>query len=114
MEIEIMFTRGSARFEAEDILEARDWLRRLGRSTSTLDHAKNAWRTFAEAMSSEQDIAIFDAVTASISDEFLVSLAAEKAARLTTSATKYAAAPTYVAAEYDTADTGGGGYSKVD
>ena len=114
MEIEIMFTRRSARLEAEDILEARDWFRRLGRTTSTLDRAQNAWRTFAEAMSSEKDIAIFDAVTASLSDEFLAGLAAAKAARLTTSAAEYAAAPPYVAAEYDTADTGGGGYSKVD
>ena len=100
MEIEIMFTRRSARLEAEDILEARDWFRRLGRSTSTLDRAQNAWRTFSEAMSSEKDIAIFDAVTEALSDEFLAGLAADKAARLTTSAAEYAAAPAYVQQEY--------------
>ena len=100
MEIEITFSRRAARFEAEDILEARDWFRRLGRNTRTLDMASEKERTFAEAMSSDADIVVFDTVTAALDDGFLAGIAAEKEARLKAAAAKYAEAPAYVQQEY--------------
>ena len=110
MQIEIQFGRRSARLSAEDIAEARDWFRRFGRSAATLDKARDQQRVFADAMTRESDIGIFDAVTGVLSDAELAAIIASDAAKIDQQMKKLHAMPAW---DYS-ADRGdvGSGYGR--